>query len=51
MVSRLAWLIVAAAALNCLNNDGEVVDWYVALKLPESAEGPFSGKTFAVSPT
>lgn len=51
MVSRLAWLVVAAAALSCLNMDGEAVDWYVALKLPEAAEGPFSGKTFAVSLT
>lgn len=51
MVSRLAWLVVAAAALSCLNNDGEAVDWYVGLKLPESADGPFVGKTFAVIPT
>ena len=48
MVSRLLFFTIAAFALNCLNNQGSAVPWYAALKLTQYANGPFSGKTFAV---
>jgi hypothetical protein len=48
MVSRLLLLAVTALSLNCLDNTGNAVDWYAALKLTQYAKGPFGGKTYAV---
>ena len=48
MLSRGVLLIALALSLSCLDDSGNAVSWYSALKLTKYANGPFQGKTFAV---
>lgn len=48
MLSRCVVLVALVLSLNCLDDSGNAVSWYTALKLTKYANGPFQGKTFAV---